>query len=55
MAKKGEARQRVTLKCTECKNENYSFEKNKRNTTDKLELNKFCSTCRKTTAHKETK
>lgn len=55
MAKKGEARQRVTLKCTECKNENYRTEKNKRNTTDKLELNKFCSTCRKTTAHKETK
>ena len=55
MAKKGEARQRVTLKCTECKNENYLTEKNKRNTTDKLELNKFCSTCRKTTAHKETK
>ena len=23
MAKKGEARQRITLKCTECKEENY--------------------------------
>lgn len=55
MAKKGEARQRLTLKCTECKNENYRTEKNKRNTTEKLELNKFCKHCKKTTAHKEAK
>ena len=38
MAKKGEARQRITLKCTECKEENYRTEKNKKNTTDRLEL-----------------
>lgn len=55
MAKKGEARQRVTLKCTECKNENYRTSKNKKNTTERLELNKFCNTCRKTTSHKEAK
>ena len=55
MAKKGEARQRITLKCTECKEQNYRTEKNKRNTADKLELNKFCSKCRKTTLHKEEK
>lgn len=55
MAKKGEARQRVTLKCSECKNENYRTEKNKRNTTEKLELKKFCDHCRKTTLHKEAK
>lgn len=55
MAKKGEARERVTLKCTECKNENYRTEKNKKNTTERLELNKFCDTCRKTTKHKESK
>lgn len=30
MAKKGEARERVTLQCTECKNENYRTEKTKR-------------------------
>ena len=38
MAKKGEARQRITLKCTECNEENYRTEKNKKNTTDRLEF-----------------
>ena len=55
MAKKGEARQRITLKCTVCNNENYRTEKNKKNTTDRLELNKYCATCKKTTLHKEAK
>lgn len=55
MAKKGEARQRITLKCTECKKENYRTEKNKKNTTDRLELNKFCPSCKKNTLHKEAK
>ena len=30
-------------------------EKNKKNTPEKLELNKYCKHCRKTTKHKETK
>lgn len=55
MAKKGEARGRITLKCTECKHENYRTEKNKKNTTERLELNKFCPNCKKNTAHKESK
>jgi len=55
MAKKGEARGNVTLKCTECKELNYRTSKNKRNTTEKLELNKFCNKCRKVTTHKEEK
>ncbi len=55
MAKKGEARERLTLKCAVCGEQNYRTEKNKRNTTDKLELNKFCPKCQKTTPHKETK
>lgn len=55
MAKKGEARQNVTLKCTECKNENYRTSKNKKNTTERLDLKKFCNTCRKHTEHKEAK
>jgi len=55
MAKKGEARQRITLKCTVCGNENYRTEKNKRNTTERLELNKFCANCKKSTLHKEEK
>ena len=55
MAKKGEARERVTLVCTVCKNESYRTEKNKRNTPEKLELNKYCPKCQKTTLHKEKK
>lgn len=55
MAKKGEARQRITLKCTVCGEENFRTEKNKRNTTDRLELNKFCPRCKQTTLHKEAK
>jgi large subunit ribosomal protein L33 len=55
MAKKGEARTRKSLKCTVCGELNYRTEKNDRNTTEKLELNKYCSRCKKATAHKETK
>ncbi len=55
MAKKGEARQRITLKCASCANESYRTEKNKKSTTERLELNKFCPKCRKSTLHKETK
>jgi large subunit ribosomal protein L33 len=45
----------ITLACVDCKNRNYTTTKNKKTTPDKLELKKFCSTCRKHTAHKETK
>ena len=45
----------ITLACSDCKNRNYSTTKNKRNTQDKLELKKFCPSCRKHTAHKEVK
>ena len=55
MAKKTENRELVTLTCIECKNSNYRVSKNKKNTTDRLNLNKYCSKCRKTTLHKESK
>ena len=55
MAKKGENRVLVTLSCSECKTPNYRVSKNTKNTDGKLELNKFCSKCRKTTKHVETK
>ncbi len=55
MAKKGEARERITLQCSACKEENYRTEKNKRNTPDKLELRKHCPKCQKTVLHKEKK
>jgi large subunit ribosomal protein L33 len=45
----------ITLACVDCKNRNYTTTKNKKTTPDKLELRKFCSSCRKHTAHKETK
>ncbi|GAB4390613.1 MAG: 50S ribosomal protein L33 [Thermodesulfovibrionales bacterium] len=45
----------ILLQCSECKNRNYSTMKNKKNTTDKLQLKKYCRSCRKHTLHKETK
>ena len=48
-------RVKVTLRCNECKQRNYNTMKNKKNTPDKLELNKYCPFCRKHTVHSETK
>ena len=45
----------ILFQCTECKDKNYSSMKNKKNTTEKLQLSKYCRHCRKHTAHKETK
>jgi len=45
----------VTLACSECKNRNYTTTRNKKTMTDRVELKKFCSTCRKHTTHKETR
>ena len=55
MAKKNENRVLVSLVCEECKTPNYTLSKNKKNTTERLELHKYCSKCRKTTNHKENK
>ena len=52
MAKKGENRELVTLSCTVCKEKNYRTPKNRKNTTERLELNKYCPRCQKHTAHK---
>jgi large subunit ribosomal protein L33 len=50
------ATERLTfvLSCTECKNKNYYFAKGKKKDY-KVELNKFCKKCGKTTVHKESK
>ena len=45
----------ITLACTECKRRNYSTTKNKKKTTERLELSKYCRFCRKHTGHKESK
>ncbi len=54
MAKAGN-RVKITLRCNECKQRNYNTKKNKKNTPDRLELNKYCPFCRKHTVHTETK
>ena len=40
-------REIIQLQCSECKNRNYSKTKNKRTTTERLEMKKFCPYCRK--------
>ena len=50
-----DARVKITLACTECKQRNYDTKKYKKNYPDRLELMKYCKFCRKHTTHKETK
>jgi large subunit ribosomal protein L33 len=45
----------ITLACTECKRRNYSTTKNRKKSSERLELSKFCNACRKHTPHKESK
>jgi large subunit ribosomal protein L33 len=53
--KEHDMRDIIALACPECKRRNYSTTKNKKKTTERLELSKYCRFCRKHTAHKETK
>ncbi|MEN8172937.1 MAG: 50S ribosomal protein L33 [Chloroflexota bacterium] len=55
MAGKKGVRHVVTLSCTDCKERNYTTEKNRRNDSARLELNKYCRRCRKHTQHREVK
>ncbi|MBQ4381494.1 MAG: 50S ribosomal protein L33 [Oscillospiraceae bacterium] len=50
-----ENRVKIVLRCSECKQRNYNTTKNKKNTSNKLELKKYCRFCRKHTLHTETK
>ena len=45
----------ILLACTECKRRNYATVKNKKNTTGRVELKKFCPWCRAHTVHRETR
>ncbi len=45
----------VILECTSCKNRNYTTNKNKTKHTSRVEFKKYCPTCNKHTAHKETR
>lgn len=55
MAKKNENRSNIALQCSICGNILRPTEKNKKNTPDKLTLNKYCPKCNKVTEHKEKK
>jgi len=48
-------REIITFECTQCKSRNYTSTKNKKGTTERLELKKFCRRCRAHTLHKETR
>lgn len=45
----------ITLACTNCKQRNYTSNKNKRNNPDRMELKKYCKFCNETTPHRETR
>ncbi|MBM3808590.1 MAG: 50S ribosomal protein L33 [Acidimicrobiia bacterium] len=45
----------IQLACGECKRRNYSTTKNKKKTTERIEMKKFCRFCRKHQPHKEQK
>ena len=64
MAKSKGTRLIITLECTECKKNQtkrsvgvsrYTTTKNRKNTTERIELKKFCSHCNIHTLHKEIK
>lgn len=52
---KNENRAFLGLKCSECGFSRRPTIKNKKNTTEKLELQKYCPNCKKQTLFKETK
>ena len=45
----------IRLECSECHRINYYSRKNKKTNKDRLELKKYCPSCKKHTLHKETK
>ncbi len=49
------ARELVILACTECKRRNYTTKKNKRTTTGRLEIKKYCRWDKRHVLHRETK
>ena len=52
--KKGTKREFRIMECTECKERNYMTSRRIKEPA-KLELSKFCNSCRKHTPHKERK
>jgi large subunit ribosomal protein L33 len=52
MAKKG-AREIVGMICKDCGRQNYTTTRNKVNMEKKLEIKKYCPSCKKQALHKE--
>ena len=48
-------RQHITLACEHCEDRSYHTQKNRRNTTDRLELRKYCPVCQSHQLYRETK
>ena len=48
-------REGILLVCSECKEQNYIKDKNKKTHPDSFEILKYCPRCRKKTLHKEKK
>jgi large subunit ribosomal protein L33 len=48
-------REHVTLACGNCEDRSYHTKKNKRNTTSRLELKKYCPKCRSHKVYRETR
>lgn len=49
------AREKIILRCVDCKNENYITKKNKKLHPDKIEQKKHCKKCIASTIHREKK
>ncbi len=50
---KREDRVVMQLACEVCDSVNYATSKNRRTTTGRLEIRKYCNTCRRHTDHRE--
>ncbi|EXU60842.1 50S ribosomal protein L33 [Mesomycoplasma ovipneumoniae] len=48
-------REGLTLRCIDCKMENYITKKNKKTKPEKIEVKKHCHKCNKHTLHREKK
>jgi len=55
MGIKGRVDKMVVLACEDCKERNYTTVKNKKTSKERMELSKYCPSCKKHTVHKETK
>ncbi|MFD1363510.1 50S ribosomal protein L33 [Lentibacillus salinarum] len=47
--------QKIVLACTVCASRNYTTSKNRSQQPERLETRKYCKTCNRHTAHRETK